>query len=79
MGVCLSVCLSVWRGWEIGQSDAWAREGLPTRTDGASSIVALSTRVGEKLREAGVKAMQKHKLSIRQQISRTCGEVESEL
>ena len=28
------------------------------RTDGESSIVALSRGVGEKLREAGVKAMQ---------------------
>ena len=39
------------------------------RTDGESSIVALSRRVGGKLKEAGVKTM--HKPSIRQQISRT--------
>ena len=41
------------------------------RTDGESSIVALSRRVGEKLREAGVKNNAHHKRSTRQQISRT--------
>ena len=41
------------------------------RTDGESSIVALSRRVGEKLREAGVETIAQHKPSMRQQISRT--------
>ena len=41
------------------------------RTDGERSIVALGRRVGEHLREVGVKANAKHKPSVRQQISRT--------
>ena len=41
------------------------------RTDCESSFLALDRTIEEKLKEAGVKAMQKHKPSVRQQISRT--------
>ena len=35
----------------------WVIPEIIIRTDGESSIVALSRRVGEKLKEAGVKTM----------------------
>ena len=41
------------------------------RTDGESSNVALSWRVGEKVKEAGVNTNAQHKPCTRPQISRT--------
>ena len=56
--------------WILG----WGCPEVIIRTDGESSIVALSRRVGEKLREAGVKTM--HNTSAAYD-SRSAGHAES--